>query len=155
MDAVAPINNTEQPADVAVLADPRLLIEDDIPWMYWLAKKRYSPRFDLITTEGWMRNVVLKQPLMFLPQRTEHAFCVSMLSVAPWLPSDFETSVVLICADEQHMWEALKLMRASIEWAKARQCKLWRVCSETDADLTMLAKRVGAEEISPRFVIRF
>lgn len=141
--------------DLSVLVDPRLLTEDDIPWMYHLGKKRYSVKYDAVTVEGWIRNLVLKQPLMFLPQRTDHAFCISMLAVTPWFPADFECNIVLLCADENHMWEAMKLMRASIEWGRSRQCKVWRMNSDTEMDFGPLARRVGADEISPRFALRY
>lgn len=122
--------------------------EDDVPWMYELSKRKYR-NFDAVTTEGWYRNTVLKTPLLFLPQRTENAYCISMLTFSPWLPH--ECTIVLICADDGAQWEAIKLLRSSIDWARGRQAKFWRVSSDTDTDLTMIARRVGATEKSPRF----
>jgi hypothetical protein len=143
------------PGDLSVLVEPRLLTEDDLDWLYDLCRRRYSHRYDPISTEGWFRNIVLKNPMMFLPQRMPNAFCISLLSVVPWLPSDFECNVAFICADENCGWEALKLLRCSIAWAKARKCKNWKIASDTDADLTMLARRLGADQMWPRYVIRF
>lgn len=136
-----------------MVVDPRVMTDDDIPWLYNLSVKKY-PKFDAVSTEGWFRNIVLKQPLLFLAQRTRNAFCISMLSVTPWMPSDFECNVVFICADDNCEWEAVKLMRACIAWARNRKCKLWRVSSDTETDLAVLAKRLGAQEVSPRFTIR-
>lgn len=141
------------PSHLSILVGIRLLTEDDIPWVYDVSVRKY-PHYDAVTTEGWYRNVVLKTPLLFLPQRTDNAFCISMLSFTPWLPASSECLVVFICADDGAHWEALKLMRASIEWARKRGCKFWRVSSDTDSDLTMFARRIGATEISPRFSIR-
>jgi hypothetical protein len=90
---------------------------------------------------------------MFHPVRTPNAFCISMLSCLPWLPSEFETHVVFLCTDDGAMWEGVRLLRASIEWARKRKCVRWRVSSDTQYDLEMMARRVGAEEISPRYRI--
>jgi hypothetical protein len=141
-------------SDLSVLVDPWLLTEDDIPWLFKIFRKKYSQRYDPITTEGWYRNIVLKQPLMFLPQRTHNAFCFSMMTMVPWLPSEFSCDIVAICADDGAMWEAMKLMRSSIAWARSRKCTYWRMSSDTETDLAAFARRIGADEVSPRFMIR-
>ena len=138
--------------DVPVLV--RVITEDDIPWMRAVGARRYSQdKFDHEGTEGWVRNIVLKQPLLFLPIRTDNAFLVAMLCCVPWMPAEFETNVVMVCADHGYMWEALRLLRVSVEWAKRRKCSSWRLTSEND-DLTLLAHRIGAKEVSPRFMLR-
>lgn len=140
---------------MAVLVTPRLIVEDDIPWLSALFAKRYATYpYDPVTAEGWFRNRVLKEPMLFLAQRTDNAFCISMLSVTPWIPADYETNVVVICAEDNAVWESLKLLRASIEWARLRRCKMWRMSSDTQNDVSLLAHRLGAEEISPRYVMR-
>jgi hypothetical protein len=149
-------------SDLSVLVDgrqlavvePKLLTEDDVPWLYHLMRKKYSHRYDAITTEGWFRNLVLKQPMVYLPQRTNHAFCISMMTFVPWLPAEYECTVVCVCADDGSMWEAVKLIRSAIEWARKRKCMYFRMSSDTDTDLAAFARRLGAEEISPRFSIR-
>jgi hypothetical protein len=78
-----------------------------------------------------------------------------MLSVMPWLPAEPEAILLFVCADEDRGWQALRLLRDSVAWARKRRCAMWRLSSETDADLVMLAKRLGATEISPRYTIRF
>jgi len=102
----------------------------------------------------WVRNIVLKGPMMFLPIRTDHAFLIAMLSTTPWMPQTPECNVVLVCADEGKMWEAVMLLRASIEWAKRRKCSLWRLSSETDFDLQPIATKLGATEANVRYVLR-
>lgn len=129
--------------------------EADVPWAYDLAKRRYPPNFDIVTCEGWFRNIVLKQPVLFCPQRMPNAFCITMLAILPWLPSDVECNVVMICCEENCMWEGMKLLRSSIAWGKQRRCTLWRLSSDTDYDLANIAKRLGATEISPRYILRY
>lgn len=140
--------------DLSVLVEPRLLTEDDIPFCFYLSERRYEARFDRITTEGWFRNIVLKQPLMFLPQRMDNSFCISSLSVAPWLSAEVECNMVFIVAEDGAMWEAMKLLRASIAWARYRRCTTWRMSSDTDVKLDMMARRLGCKELSPRFTLR-
>ena len=119
-----------------------------------LGRRRYSGRYDHLGTEMWFRNIVLKGPMMFLPIRTDHAFMIAMLSTTPWSPAAPECNVTLVCADEGWMWDAVMLLRASIEWAKRRKCCLWRVSSETDFDLEPIALKLGATERQVRYVKR-
>jgi len=136
-----------------VLMEPWLLTENDLPWLIFLCKKKYGNDYDEATCEGWFRNIVLKGPLMFRPARTANAFAISMISTLPWRPAEFECSIVFVCADDGHMWEAFKLMRDSIAWARKRRCVRWRLTSETDVDLHQMAIRLGAKQISPRFTL--
>ena len=138
---------------VSVLVEPRLLCEDDIGWLAYLCKKRYSHRYDQFGTENWFRNVVLKQPGLFLPIRTQNAFSIALIAYIPWTPAEIECNMAFVCADDGAMWEALKLMRASIEWARLRRCKKWRMSSDTEYDFSAIARRLGATELSPRFTL--
>jgi hypothetical protein len=128
--------------------------EEDLPWLSYLCKKRYSDRYDEEGTINWFRNICLKGPLLFQPIRTDNAFCITMLSVLPWLPAEWEANVVFICADVGAGWDAIHLLRASIEWGRKRKAHRWRLMSETDFDLAPLAKRLGATELSPRYSLR-
>ena len=142
-------------ADLDVLTKPRLLSEADVPWLSELFAKRYKDYpYDPVSAEGWFRNRVLKEPMLFLAQRTDNAFCITMLSVTPWVPSDYESNIVVICAEDNATWESLVLMRASIEWAKLRRCKAWRISSDTGNDILPFARRLGATEIAPRYVLK-
>jgi len=133
--------------------EPWLLTENDLPWLIFLCKKKYGNQYDEATCEGWFRNIVLKSPLMFHAVRTANAFAISMISTLPWAPAEFECNIVFVCADDGHMWEAFKLMRDSVAWARKRKCSRWRLTSETDVDLFQMARRLGATEISPRFTL--
>jgi hypothetical protein len=151
--AAAASTNLEVP--VLVNDEVRLLTEHDIPWLSFLCKKRYSNRYDSATTENWFRNIVLKSPLTFYATRTEDAFHISMLSLMPWLPAEPECIVLFVCAEDNKGWQAVKLLRDSIAWARKRRCTIWRLSSDTDAELVAVAKRLGVTEISPRYCMRF
>lgn len=122
--------------------------------MQELGDRRYPGKYDRLGVEMWVRNIVLKGPMMFLPIRTDNAFMIAMLSTTPWVPQTPECNVALVCADDGCMWEAVMLLRASIEWAKRRKCSLWRLSSETDFDLEPIALKLGARERSVRYVLR-
>ena len=124
--------------------DPWLMTEDDLPWLHFLFKKKYDSRFDAVTTENWYRNVVLKAPLMFYPVRLQNSFLIGMLSCVPWLPNDFDCHVACLCADDGAGWEVLRLLRGSIAWARTRKCKHWMINSDTEYDVSPLARRLGA-----------
>jgi hypothetical protein len=136
------------------LLDPWVMSEADLKWLNYLFAKKYPPpQYDPITTEAWFRNVVLKAPLMFHPCRLANSFAISMMTCVPWLPAEFEVHVICVCADDGYMWEAIRLMRASIAWARQRKCKRWRLSSDTDFELGGMAKRLGATEITPRYML--
>jgi hypothetical protein len=129
----------------------RLMVEADLPWLREMFRQRYPDRYNPITTEGWFVNIVLKNPLLFLPIRTDNALLIAMITCLPWLPDEFESNIVCICGKG---WEVVSLLRASIEWAEMRKCVVWRLQSDTDFDIAPLAKRAGATEVSPRFAVR-
>ena len=122
--------------------------------MQELGDRRYPGRYDRLGTEMWVRNIVLKGPMMFLPIRSDHAFLIAMLSTTPWMPATPECNITLVCAEEGKMSEAVMLLRASIEWAKRRLCSLWRLSSETDFDIGPIAHKLGATEANVRYVKR-
>lgn len=134
--------------------EPRLLTEADIPWMLDIGHRRYSNRFDPMATEGWFRNIVLRAPLVFLPVRLDNAFLIGSLNIIPWAPGELEANIVLIVAEDGHMWEAIELLRFSIHWAKTRRATEWRLTSETEIEFGPIAKRLGATDISPRYLLR-
>jgi len=92
--------------------------------------------------------------LIFHGIRTDNAFAITLLSCVPWIPTEFEANMILLCADEGAMWEALKLLRSSIEWSTKRGCTYWKMTGDTDYDLTPLARRLGAVDQQPRCVKR-
>ena len=132
----------------------RVLTESDTEWMLALSKRRYDNRYDFQAAELWYRNLVLKAPMVYWPVRTENAFLIGMCSTVPWRPQEVETNVVMLCADEGALWEAITLCRASLEWAKRRKAIIWRITSETSFDLGPIARKMGAEKEPSRYVVR-
>lgn len=127
---------------------------DDLPWINELCKRRYPQVYTQHETDSWYLNSVLRSPMNFFPARTADAFCISMLSAKPWIAGGLECHVVFICADDGALWQAMRLLRSSIAWAKLRKCTDWRMSSDTDYDLRPLAMRLGATEPQPYWVLR-
>ena len=113
--------------------------------------RRYPQNYDLKTTERWLKQTVLPQSLIYYAARTDDAFCVSMVAVAPWTPSDFRCEVCIIGADVGHVWQCIPLLKASIAWARGRKCVSWHCDSATSQEIGPLMKRVGATAIEPRY----
>lgn len=129
------------------------MVEEDIPWMSALAQARYPRHYDIEAAEMWMRNIVLRQPMVFYPIRTDHAFMVTLISMLPWLPGEPEASVIMLCAEDDHIWDGVKLARASLDWAYRRNCWRWGFNSDTDYNIGPIAQRMGLVERCPRYVV--
>lgn len=127
---------------------------EDLPWLKYICAKRYPDAFEPESTALWYINVVLKNPMLFLPVRTRNAFLIQMISTLPWFPQEFQCNVVFIAADEGAMWEAMSLLRYGIDWAKRRKCTDWRLAGDAEFDLEPIAKRLGADEVQARFVLK-
>ena len=125
---------------------------EHVPWFIGLCNKRYPPRSDKIRTEDWVRNRVLTNPATHLAERTERAVCITVLSTPIGYPNDWEAQVAIILADTGALWEAVKLLRMSKQWAHHKGCLSWSIANATDNDIGPLARRVGAS-LEPRWKI--
>ena len=138
----------------AAVDAPRLLTEHDLPWLLDLCGRRYSRKqYDFLTATGWYTNIVLKNPMVFLPIRTRDAFLVQSIMTVPWMPRQMQANIVLLCAEPDTAWQVLRLLRMAIQWGKDHNCVLWGITSDTEFDLEPLARRLGAVEIKPRYVL--
>ena len=117
-------------------------------------RRRYTQRADPMALEAWFRGVVLKQPAIWLAVRTDNAFVMGVINVRPWIPSEMELALVLVCADEGAMWEMIELLRFSMEWAKTRRCTDWQISSITRFDLGPIARRLGEVTIEPHYKVK-
>ena len=136
-----------------VVKKHRIVIEEDIPWMSALAQARYPRNYDMEAGEMWMRNIVLRQPMVFYPIRTDHAFMVTLISMLPWLPAEPEANVIMLCAEDGWIWDSIRLARASFDWAIRRNCARWGFVSDTGFDLGPIGERMGLVERTPRYVV--
>jgi hypothetical protein len=120
--------------------------------MYEVTTRR-GFKFDLNMCELWFRGEVLTSP-MYLPIRTSNAFLVALLQPTPWFPSNIECHVIILVSDEDAIWEAVRLLRYSVEYARLAGCSHWRYHWD-DGDAGVLVRRVGAKVDAPRYLIHF
>ena len=139
-------------SDVLAPKAYRLAQDSDVEWMADLSRQRYPGNYDIEAAEMWMRNIVLKQPMVFYPIRTDHAFMVTLIALLPWLPGEPEANVVMLCAEDGHVWDSVKLARASLDWAIRRNCFKWGFNSDTTFDIGPIAERMGLVSRNPRYV---
>jgi hypothetical protein len=125
----------------------------DVPWFIDLCRRRYPPRSDKIRTEDWIRNRVLTNPATYLAMRASSAACITVMSTPVWYPADWEAQVAIVIADTGAMWQAIRLLRISRDWARLRDCVAWRIGNATEHDIGALARRVGAIAEPTRYQI--
>ena len=117
---------------------------DDLPWILSLAHRRYTNTPDPGTSLAWLAKVILS-PQWALAIRSEGAFLAALLEAPPWWPNERECHVAVLVADKGCHWQAVRLLRDSIAWARGKGCCRWWLSSETYYDFEMLARRVGAK----------
>lgn len=130
----------------------RPITADDIPWIVSLCQRRYG----LLGYYDFGAGLVALTQAMRLTTaqaiRSDHGFLVADVEFASWKPKRRECHVLAICIEEGHHWEAAKLLRVNIVWAREQGCVRWLLSSETEHGVASLADRVGAR-VEPRYVI--
>lgn len=142
-------------ATPAAAGEVRFIGPADVQWFMDLGLRRYPRDWSPIGTEAWLRQRVLPNPASHLAIRSDHAAVVVTITYQPWTPNKFEAIVSTTMAEPGAVWELMPLLRASIEWAKRRRCVSWRIASETEYELGPLARRVGATDGKPYYMIEF
>lgn len=117
--------------------------------MLSLGWRRYGD-YDPGAAMSWLMGM-LQEPRGFM-LRTDGAFIIGGIIVAPWHPTRLECHVLVICAEPGAHWQAVKLLRRSVAWAREHGCQTWRTSSDY-ADIDPLCRRVGAVPTQPRYVL--
>lgn len=142
-----------QDAAPAAAADVRPITYADVDWFIDLGLRRYPKDWCPIGTEAWLRQRVLPNPASHLAIRSRNAAVVVTITYQPWTPSKFEAVVTTTMCEEGAVWEVVPLLRYSVEWAKRHRCRNWRLASETQYELGPLARRVGAKQGDPYYLL--
>lgn len=138
-------------ATINFIAPPRRLVWGDVPWVINLAKQRFG-EFDALSAEGWLLTQVFPNFGIYLPVRTHNAFLIAQVSAPAWNLAHLECFVILLVTDDDSVWEGVTLLRASVDWARARGAKKWGYWWD-HGDAGILARRVGAKLDTPRYRI--
>ena len=137
----------------ALTTEARTVTYDDLPWLLSLAYRRYRS-FDPGKTLSWLVEVIRSPQALVL--RDDDACCITVITTSPWhTPTESEAHVVFAFADKGKHWQLVRLLRQSVQWARMRGCKLWRCHSDTEYDVGVLAKRIGAKQAPQRWLIAF
>jgi len=127
-----------------------MTIDQDLAWVMSMGYRHYGP-YDPGTTLEFLVRYFNSNDTIKL--RTNAAFLLAIRVVPAWRPTEAECHVSALCAEKGAHWEALKLLRYSVTWAKAVGANKWRFHSETNFLVDALAKRVGAYQDTPRWRI--
>lgn len=131
----------------------RPITVDDLPWVLSLGSRRYKdgdPGGALVALSQAMRSPTA------LAIRSDYGFLVANINIVGWYPQKRNCYVLAVCVEEgHHSWDAIKLLRASVEWAKEQKCERWWFTSdlEHEREVASLAERLGAWVV-PHYVIK-
>ena len=128
------------------------VVYDDIPWMMSLAYERYGP-YDPGGALLFLLQGLKSESTVMLRSYRKDAFLIASWIAAPWWPNKRECHLVFLCARTGAHWQAVKLLRESIVWARLQGCTRWRFHSDTENDIGALCRLLKAREDSPRYVI--
>lgn len=121
----------------------------DIPFLIELARETY-PTFDDGAASRWLDKVLPNPDALVL--RTGQAAVVALAGSPPWMPHDRQCHILFVLGYPRGVWDVVRLLRASQDWAVERGCSVWRFGADVPFDLEPLARRVGAIQDSPRFI---
>lgn len=125
---------------------------DDIPWILSLAHERYEA-FDPGRVLVFLLETLKAPTAIILKGDHQDAVLIASTVVPPWHPKRKECHVLFLFARPGAHWQAVKLLRACISWARLQGCVKWRFHSDTSHDVGALARRVGARENKPMYVL--
>ena len=131
----------------------RRVTEEDIPQMAEWAIPRFRARHPRITLEGMMPllKMSLDDPDSYFV-RTDNACGLYAVERAPWEPLPTVCDVFLVARHSQYVLEALRIIDAAIEWAREKGAIEFRFGTDTDADLSSIADRVGYDRRAVNYV---
>ena len=122
---------------------------DDFPWVFSLAQQRYEGYDQGGALQALATAVRIPTAIAW---RTDHGFLVANTTGTLWYPKRRALEILALCVEEGHHWDAVKLLRASVAWARDKGCERWLVNSDTQHQIGSLAVRAGAMP-EPRYVI--
>ena len=123
---------------------------DDVPWIMSLGYSRYGP-YDPGPVLSHIIHLIRSDHALFI--RNDRAFAIGTLFVPPWRLTPPECNVLMLCSEPGAVWDAVRCLRRVVSWAKDKGCiKCW-FGSETEYDISAVAKRVGGVQEQPRFRI--
>lgn len=118
----------------------RRMTREDAPWALALATRRY-PQFDVFAAAHWLDQWIDSRDMCFM--RSEHAACVACIVSKFWAPQVKEAHLMFLLAEDNHAWDAVRALRAVIQWAAQAGAEIFEMSSDTGFDVSRLARRFG------------
>ena len=115
--------------------------ERDIEECVAIAASRYR-ELDVPATIAWARARINEPKLSFL--RSENAVCCVIYESTFWAPNEADARLIFLAGRMgAGLWEAYSLMKEQVRRAKALGCSKFYMGTETEFDLSPIAKRLG------------
>lgn len=127
---------------------------DDLDWMIDLAVKRF-PKIvqDRDATESWLANALVNPSFCVLLD--DHGFAIGVGGTTIFNKHYTVANIhTLVTEKGNHIWEAIRMARHIKLWAEQHGAEELYLADSTDIDLGPIAKRIGATEITPRYVVK-
>ena len=123
---------------------------DDVDFILEVARHVY-PLFDEGNARQWLA-AALQQPVCAI-FRGEVGVAVGTVSAPFYWPSEVRGFLVFIGSMDPRRAEGVRLARSVVEWAKTMGATSLRFGSQTDCSLAVLARRLGAKEERPAYLL--
>ena len=114
----------------------------DVPWALSLAHRRYKAGYDPGGALLAVMNAINSPNALAL--RSDHGFLGAHVAFPLWRPEQRDCMVVVLFTEEGHHWEAVRMLRYSVVWAREQKCSRWFLGGDGDKSLAALARRLGA-----------
>jgi hypothetical protein len=112
----------------------------DAPWALALASRRY-PAFNIFQAQAWFDRFIDDDSMCFV--RNDHAACVACIVTKFWQPTVRDAHVMFLLSEEGRVWDAVRALRRALEWARSRGAEHFEISSDTHADISRIAPRLG------------
>ena len=126
-------------------------LEDLLEWAF----PRYAERHPHATREGMLPFLrVACQGLPFKFLRTDDACGIFQFGRYPWEPQGVVVDLLVVDREGSNAsFEAVKIYRAGLEWAKQLNAREFRFAEDnTGMDLSPLAKRIGCDRECRQYI---
>lgn len=118
-----------------------------------LAVRKYPP-FDIPSARMWLSHALTRNDAMLAVGPT--TIGVASWQAVFWAPKERLGRLIFLLSDGTQriglgLPPAYHMLRYMIDWAKAEGCSSFEIDGETVANLTPLARKLGAKLMSPQF----
>jgi len=122
----------------------------DLNDMLDIARESYGRKFDPQKAQNFGLTALLSPQVGAF--RDDDAFCMVGLSTF-WWESETRANVMFLAVRKRQAWQAVKVMRAALQWAKSKGAGSFEFGEETGMRMEAIARRIGATQNRPSYRI--